>query len=226
MLQTGPIIFRFNGVFGLPVEIGQTLAFLVFLFVGLTLMAGGSVLWVLVVIAMILGIIYLHELGHAWASLIQGVPVRRIVLHGGGGFCEQARSATAHQQEFIVAMGPLVNLALWAIGSLAADWVWSTGIGAGMLGHYLSLFSMLNLMFFIFNLIPVQPLDGGRLLQLVLLRFVPQRMAMQITGAIGLVFAILWWPALLYLWFTTGWLLLFVPSIWLHYQMMRGELRM
>ena len=226
MLQTGPIIFRFNGVFGLPVEIGQTLAFLVFLFVGLTLMAGGSVLWVLVVIAMILGIIYLHELGHAWASLIQGVPVRRIVLHGGGGFCEQARSATAHQQEFIVAMGPLVNLALWAIGSLAADWVWSTGIGAGMLGHYLSLFSMLNLMFFIFNLIPVQPLDGGRLLQLVLLRFVPPRMAMQITGAIGLVFAILWWPALLYLWFTTGWLLLFVPSIWLHYQMMRGELRM
>ena len=226
MLQTGPIIFRFNGVFGLPVEIGQTLAFLVFLFVGLTLMAGGSVLWVLVVIAMILGIIYLHELGHAWASLIQGVPVRRIVLHGGGGFCEQARSATAHQQEFIVAMGPLVNLALWAIGSLAADWVWSTGIGAGMLGHYLSLFSMLNLMFFIFNLIPVQPLDGGRLLQLVLLRFVPPRTAMQITGAIGLVFAILWWPALLYLWFTTGWLLLFVPSIWLHYQMMRGELRM
>ena len=226
MLQTGPIIFRFNGVFGLPVEIGQTLAFLVFLFVGLTLMAGGSVLWVLIVIAMILGIIYLHELGHAWASLIQGVPVRRIVLHGGGGFCEQARSATAHQQEFIVAMGPLVNLALWAIGSLAADWVWSTGIGAGMLGHYLSLFSMLNLMFFIFNLIPVQPLDGGRLLQLVLLRFVPPRTAMQITGAIGLVFAILWWPALLYLWFTTGWLLLFVPSIWLHYQMMRGELRM
>ena len=226
MLQTGPIIFRFNGVFGLPVEIGQTLAFLVFLFVGLTLMAGGSVLWVLVVIAMILGIIYLHELGHAWASLIQGVPVRRIVLHGGGGFCEQARSATAHQQEFIVAMGPLVNLALWAIGSLAADWVWSTGIGAGMLGHYLSLFSALNLMFFIFNLIPVQPLDGGRLLQLVLLRFVPPSMAMQITGAIGLVFAILWWPALLYLWFTTGWLLLFVPSIWLHYQMMRGELRM
>ena len=192
MLQTGPIIFRFNGVFGLPVEIGQTLAFLVFLFVGLTLMAGGSVLWVLVVIAMILGIIYLHELGHAWASLIQGVPVRRIVLHGGGGFCEQARSATAHQQEFIVAMGPLVNLALWAIGSLAADWAWTTGIGAGMLGHYLSLFSMLNLMFFIFNLIPVQPLDGGRLLQLVLLRFVPPRMAMQITGAIGLVFAILW----------------------------------
>ena len=226
MLQTGPIIFRFNGVFGLPVEIGQTLAFLVFLFVGLTLMAGGSVLWVLVVIAMILGIIYLHELGHAWASLIQGVPVRRIVLHGGGGFCEQARSATAHQQEFIVAMGPLVNLALWAIGSLAADWAWTTGIGAGMLGHYLSLFSMLNLMFFIFNLIPVQPLDGGRLLQLVLLRFVPPRTAMQITGAIGLVFAILWWPALLYLWFTTGWLLLFVPSIWLHYQMMRGELRM
>lgn len=226
MLQTGPIILRFNGVFGLPVEIGQTLVFLIVLFVGLTFSAGGDPLWLMVVVGLILGIIYLHELGHAWASLMQGVPVRRIVLHGGGGFCEQARTPTPREQEFIVAMGPLTNLALWALGSLAADWAWANGFGGGSLGHYLSLFSLLNLMFFIFNLIPVQPLDGGRLLQLVLLRVVPPPLAMQITGAIGLVCAVLWWPALLYIWYTTGWLLLFVPSIWLHYRMMRGELRM
>jgi len=226
MLQTGPIIFRFRGVFGVPVEIGQTLAFLVLLFIGLTVSAGGDLLWLTLVVSMILGIIYLHELGHAWASLVQGVPVRRIVLHGGGGLCEQARSPTAREQEFIVAMGPLTNLALWALASLAARWIWANGFGTGMLGHYITLFAMLNLMFFIFNLIPVQPLDGGRLLQLFLLRFLAPKQAMRIAGAIGLVFAILWYPALFYVWYSTGWLLLFVPSIWLHYQMMRGEMRL
>ncbi|MDU8929871.1 site-2 protease family protein [Alisedimentitalea sp. MJ-SS2] len=225
MLQTGPIILRFNGIFGVPVEIGQTLAFLLLLFAGFGLSAGGDMLWLITVVAMIIAIIYLHELGHAWASLVQGVPVRRIVLHGGGGFCEQARAATAREQEFIVAMGPIVNLGLWALGSLAAAWVWQNGSGSGVLGHYLSLFATLNLMFFIFNLIPVQPLDGGRLLQLFLLRFVEQKPAMRIAGGIGLICAVLWWPALLYVWFTTGWLLLFVPSIALHYHMMRGELR-
>ena len=225
MLQTGPIIFRFRGVFGIPVEIGQTLAFLVLLFAGFSLTGGGDLIWLAVVLAMIVGIIYLHELGHAWACLMQGVPVRRIVLHGGGGFCEHARSASAYEQEFIVAMGPLVNLGLWAIGSLMMDWIWANGIGGGYLGHYLSLFATLNLMFFIFNLIPVQPLDGGKLLQLFLLRFASPGLAMRLTGGIGLIFAILWWPALFYIWATTGWLLLFVPSIIMHYRMMRGDLR-
>jgi hypothetical protein len=68
----------------------------------------------------LVGSIFLHELGHAWGATVQGVPVRRIVINGGGGFCEQARSATRRQDELIVAMGPIVNLTIWAAGSLAA----------------------------------------------------------------------------------------------------------
>ena len=225
MLQTGPIILRFKGAFGIPVEIGQTLVFLVLILAGVTLSSGGDPVWLAVMLGMIFAIIYLHELGHAWACRVQGVPVRRIVLHGGGGYCEQERAATMHQQEFIVAMGPLVNLALWAITVLVTDWVWDNGWGNGYLGHYLSLFSWLNLMFFAFNMLPVLPLDGGRLLQLVLQRFVAQAVALRVAGAVGLVVAILWWPALVWLWLTTGWLLLFMPSIWLHYRLMRGELQ-
>lgn len=225
MLQTGPIIFRFRGLLGVPVEIAQTLAFLVLLFAGLSLSAGGNIVWLTVVIAMILAAIYLHELGHAWASKVQGVPVRRIVLHGGGGFCEHDRSPSAAQDEFIIAMGPLVNLALWAISSLLADWAWSSGLGSGALGHYLWLFAQLNILFFFFNLIPVQPLDGGKFLHSVLLRFMDPRAAMQLAGAVGLAFAILWWPALFYIWYRYGLILLFLPSIRLHYQMMKGEIR-
>ena len=60
--------------------------------------------------AILIGSIYLHELGHAWGCLIQGVPVRRVMIYGGGGFCEPTRSSTRYEQELIVAMGPIVNL--------------------------------------------------------------------------------------------------------------------
>lgn len=225
MWQTGPIILRFRGFLGVDVEIGQTLAVLVALLAAAALAGGSDPVWLLVFVAMILGAIYLHELGHAWASLVQGVAVRRIVLHGGGGFCEQAQVAGPRQQEFIVAMGPLVNLGLWAVASLALEAFWAGG-GGGALPHYLSLFATINLAFFAFNLIPAQPLDGGRLLHLGLLRVVPRAQAGRIAGAVGLLCAILWWPALVWVFLTTGWLLLFMPSFWLHYRMMRGEIRL
>ena len=40
----------------------------------------------LIFVAMLIGSILAHELGHAWGALIQNVRVRRIMLHGGGGF--------------------------------------------------------------------------------------------------------------------------------------------
>ncbi|MCV2894389.1 site-2 protease family protein [Lentibacter sp. XHP0401] len=224
MFQTGPTLFSFRGLFGVQVDVSQSLVMLA----GLLLFLSGlsNFIWVAVLVAMLLTSIYLHELGHAWGCLVQGVPVRRIVLHGGGGFCEHARSASRQQQELIIAMGPLVNLALWALASLGSWWIFSgPSMGLDMIGGYLSLFARLNLALFIFNLLPVQPLDGGKLLQLGLLRFFPQNVAMRTAGAIGLVFAVLWWPALIYVYFTFGWLLLFAPPIMLHWHMARGEYR-
>ena len=224
MFQTGPTLFSVKGLFGVRVDVSQSLVILA----GLLLFLAGlsNILWVGILVAMLLTSIYLHELGHAWGCLIQGVPVTRIVLHGGGGFCEHARSASRHQQELIVAMGPLVNLALWALASLLSWWIFSSpAMGLDAIGSYLMLFARLNLALFVFNLIPVQPLDGGKLLQLGLLRFLPQKQAIRMAGAVGLVFAVLWWPALIYVSLTFGWLLLFAPPIMLHWHMARGEYR-
>ena len=174
MFQTGPTLFSVKGFFGVRVDVSQSLVILA----GLLLFLAGlsNILWVGILVAMLLTSIYLHELGHAWGCLIQGVPVTRIVLHGGGGFCEHARSASRHQQELIVAMGPLVNLALWALASLLSWWIFSSpAMGLDAIGSYLMLFARLNLALFVFNLIPVQPLDGGKLLQLGLLRFLPAK---------------------------------------------------
>lgn len=226
MLTNDKVIFQFIGPLGIRVEVGQSLLWLVGL---ILLFASTSLTSGAIFLAMLLAAIFLHELGHGWACLVQGVPVRRIMLHGGGGFCEYARTPSARQSEFITAMGPLTNLALWAIVGLL-QWAlinrWFDTFGEGMLMvmYYLQMFGMMNLALFAFNMLPVQPLDGGKLLHLGLLRFLPAATAHRMTGWIGLVFSIAWIPAAIMVFVTFGWILFFFSSIIAHYRMARGQL--
>ena len=226
-------IFRFRGLFGVQVEVQQSAALLLAIMAGLTLMRGGGLVPVLMFFGILVVSVYLHELGHAWGALVQGVPVRRIVIHGGGGFCEHQRS-TNRQDELIVAMGPIVNLALWAIAGLAMQGFYGlmlTNPEALPMGLAMNMFSglamaaMLNLFLFFYNIVPVQPLDGGKLFQLGLMRLMPAGQAMRVAGAVGVVFCVLWFPALLWIFLSYGWLMLFIPSLPLHLAMMRGRFR-
>jgi Zn-dependent protease len=56
--------------------------------------------------------------------------------------------------------GPLTNLALAVVGSLLIRFV---GAGGAVI-DFLSLFVQVNIAFFVFNMIPLPPLDGSRLL--------------------------------------------------------------
>ena len=226
MLRDDNVIFQFTGPMGVRVEIGQSLGVLVAIIV---LISSGHFISSIIFAGLLILSIFLHEMGHAWGSIVQGVPVRRIMLHGGGGFCEGARSASARENELIVAMGPIVNLALWALASLA-QWVLLTTLDGSsseflfQVYGYLGIFAFLNLALFIFNLIPVQPLDGGKLFHLMMLRVLPQDAAQRVTGRVGLLLSILWIPAAIAAWFHFGWILFFIPSIPAHYRMAKGEL--
>lgn len=223
-------IGTFRGPWGVRVDIDQSLIFLVGFLLFMSL--DGSILDGLVIAAILIGSIYLHELGHAWGCLIQKIPVRRIVLHGGGGFCERANSASPRQQELIVVMGPLVNLALWALCGIAYWLCVYVPFWLGMMPgeiwfkitFWLYLAGVINLALFVFNLIPVQPLDGGKLLHLALLRMLPAGAAHRLTGGIGLVFSVLWFPAAIWLYLTLGFILFFFPNPIAHWRMMRGDL--
>ncbi|MEO9825476.1 MAG: site-2 protease family protein [Paracoccaceae bacterium] len=216
MFQDTNPIAEFRGPWGVPIQIGASLFLIPMVFVDLFSGDGASLMRDLIFVAVLIGSIYLHELGHAWASLIQGVPVRRIMLFGGGGFCERTRSATRYEQELIVAMGPIVNLVLWAVAGLIANvvtdpeiwWVFAT-------------ISSVNLFLAVMNLVPVQPLDGGKLFELFLHRVLPPDAAIRVAGGVGLFLSILWIPVMLMSFAVLGLMLFFIPSPRLHWQMLR-----
>lgn len=217
MFNNETAIFQIAGPWGVPIQVAPSILLLPLIFVSFS--ASPELLFYdLVFVAMLLGSILLHELGHAWGCLVQGVPVRRIMLHGGGGFCERTRSATAEQEELIVAMGPIVNLVIWAVASLIAP-----TIEAPTMAWAVYWLAQMNLFLALFNLLPVMPLDGGKLFHLTLLRLMPPVLAMQMAGWVGMALTLIWVPAMVWVFFAYGFVLFFVPPFALHLQMARAQ---
>ena len=79
MFANDTVIFQFTGPFAVRVEVGQSLGILV-LFIAL--MSGGNFINGLTFAAMLVAAIILHEFGHAVGCLVQGVPVRRVMITG------------------------------------------------------------------------------------------------------------------------------------------------
>lgn len=89
----------------------------------------------------------LHELGHALALWALGRPPRSLRLNALGASLELGDGLSYPQELLSAAAGPAV--------SLLCAW-----LGAGS-GHYL--FAGVSLTLGLFNLLPVPPLDGGRI---------------------------------------------------------------
>ena len=215
MFQDNNPIFEFRGPWGVPVQIGASLFLLMLIFVDFSGTPRDFAFDVMF-FAIVVGSIYLHELGHAWGCLIQGVPVRRVMLYGGGGFCEHSRSTSRYETELIVAMGPIVNLFLWATAGLIApmiadpeiNWVFRTIV-------------WVNGFLFLLNMLPVHPLDGGKLFELFLQRILPPGFGTTISAGLGLALAIIWIPLMAFVFMQIGVVLFFFPSIRLHWVMLR-----
>lgn len=114
-------------------------------------------------VCLLLGIIFIHEMGHAAAASFFSWRIKKISLLPFGGVAEMDEHGNRPlKEEFIVVIaGPLQHL--WMVG------------GAYLLENFgvipedlFQLFISFNVMIFIFNLFPVWPLDGGKLVFLLL----------------------------------------------------------
>lgn len=226
MLKATRPVFDFPGLLGVRVHIDSSLFILLF-----AIMAFGffreAPLSAAIFCGMLLLSIYLHELGHAAGAKLGNVEVKRIVLHGAGGFCQTERTIP-RKDLLIVACGPLVNLLLWYF---SMDWV--DGVHAEVAAGrtpplaayawYVYWFGWINLMLLALNMLPVLPMDGGKLLFLALWYKLPMDAALKVTGFFGMVVSVLWWPAIIYLFLTTGIIVLFFPSVRENWERFRGR---
>jgi Zn-dependent protease len=121
------------------------------------------------------GSIVLHELGHAFAAMRNGIGITSIQLWIFGGMARMDRESDSPSTEFKVAIaGPLVTfaivVALTAVGLAVAGWtefrqaaLVESNAGASGVIAMIAWLASINLLVLVFNLLPAFPMDGGRI---------------------------------------------------------------
>ncbi len=118
---------------------------------------------------LLFGSVVLHELGHSFMALHEGIKVRSITLFLLGGVARiEKECSTAMSCLRVAIAGPLVNIFLacifWCFYSL-------TPSSSFVLSKLLAQLGATNLLLALFNLLPGLPLDGGVILKAVVWHF-------------------------------------------------------
>ena len=136
----------------------------------------------------LLGSIVLHELGHALMARRYGIGTADITLYLFGGVARLDRMPRSAGPELLIALaGPAVNFAIvLALAGL-------TGLADFLRIRYpefVSVVLTLNLGLGLFNLLPVFPMDGGRVLRAILSHPLGRLRATEIAAMLGRVIAV------------------------------------
>ncbi len=162
-------------VFGIQLAVHASFALLLGYFAYEGWSEGGAhgASWNLGLIILFFGCVVLHELGHSLTAMRYGVRVPRILLMPIGGMAEFDRIPRAPKAELLItAAGPAVNVVLVA---LLLPFVWQdlwSEIAVPRYGWEMTLINLTagNAVMAVFNLLPIFPMDGGRILRAFLAR--------------------------------------------------------
>ena len=153
-------------IFGIPFEVGPYF-WILSAILGSSMAHGDRGLILLAIwVACVFVSIVIHELGHALMARRFGItPV--VVLHGLGGTTYMAGSGLTRPQAILVTLaGPAAGLALWAVIQYPVVNLLRQSAGVS----YITLAAVefllfINLVWTLFNLLPILPLDGGLILR-------------------------------------------------------------
>lgn len=107
--------------------------------------------------------VLIHEFGHVAMAQNWGINCSRITLLCFGGAAELDEEPRTPAEEFSIAFaGPVVSAILTAIGFGACLFVYGE---PNSVPHWMLVFTLINGMILVFNMIPAFPMDGGRILR-------------------------------------------------------------
>ncbi len=148
--------------------------------------------WNVAVLLTFFTCVVLHELGHSFMAMHFGVGVRRILLMPIGGMAEFDNIPRQPGRELLITLaGPAVNFAiagvLWIGFGSPRDWGLTQDPTS--LAGFAHLLLTWNLLMGLFNLVPVFPMDGGRIFRALLATRLPYLRATLIAASVGKVLA-------------------------------------
>ena len=116
--------------------------------------------------------VLVHELAHTVVAKKFNHYVEHVYLDLLNGAAAIDTTYSPYNQTIlIVAAGPLSNLALWFIGSYLG----------------LDIFAQINMFLFIFNILPIYPMDGGRICKAICQWLTKPSIGRKINGCISIV---------------------------------------
>jgi len=135
------------------------------------------------------GVVLLHEFGHILACRRVGGAADRVVLWPLGGLAFVAPPPRPGATLWTIAAGPLVNLVLAPVLILLAFLTAPATEGEvpSDLNRLFGALAWFNVVMLVFNLLPIFPLDGGRILQAVLWRWLGRVAALAIAAGVGII---------------------------------------
>ncbi len=162
-----------------------------------------GLLWSVATLLAFFTCVVLHELGHSFTARHYGVGVPRILLMPIGGMAEFDSIPRRPSQELLITVaGPAVNFViagiLWFVARFPEDW--DPNMTPGTLNELACALFAANLVMGCFNLVPVFPMDGGRILRALLAMKLPYLRATFWAASVGKVLAVagvllmmFWW---------------------------------
>ena len=186
---------------GIPIKLHWTFGLLIFTLLFLEYRETENLTgvgYMFIYISLLFICVVLHEYGHALTANSYGINTRDIILSPIGGLARLEDIPEAPMKEFWIAIaGPMVNVVIATI----------TGLGIYFLGlshlpevevisqlynpsGLLQLVFWMNIVLFVFNLIPAFPMDGGRVLRSLLSVWLPRKNATFIAMVIGQIIAL------------------------------------
>lgn len=138
--------------------------------------------------------VVLHELGHSFTARRYGVGVPRILLMPIGGMAEFDSIPRRPAHELLITIaGPAVNFViaglLWFVADFPAEW--DPGATPASLNELACVLFAANLVMGCFNLVPVFPMDGGRIFRALLAMKLPYLRATFWAASVGKVLAVI-----------------------------------
>ena len=166
-----------------------------------------------ILLAALLPAALLHELAHYAVLRLCGVRTARFTLTGLGAslYVPELHRLSYGAELLSAAAGPLMNLLLWVLLSLTGR-------------EELTLFAGAQMVLGVLNLLPVRPMDGGRILWLATAYLTEPYAADRVAAAVGLAASSALLALCLWLVLTTGsGLFLLLGALWLAYRSLPPE---